>query len=353
MKICLVVLSIGLGATSMLQAGTLTLTATGISDGFQLTTFATIDPGTFLNQGPYGLAVAANGTVLSNNYSNNTLFVFHDVDGQTPGSAITSITPSNSFSGGYASAGGNVYGNVNQQFVQFNTNGTVNHVLTGVTQTAYFGMAGNPVNGHIISTTGQGQVIDIDPNANGGTGAATVIASPGLVYDGVTVSPDGSTAYVVENFHVIGYNLGTHAQVYDSGLLAGNPDGMGVISSNNSLNGMLVVNFNGTNLVGFVALLNTTTNALTMIASGGTRGDYVAPDPTNGSALLDYSDVVYRLSCGSGCSIGSPGATPTPTPTPGPSPTPAPATLWLTLAGLAGAGLLLSWRRLWSGRRVE
>jgi hypothetical protein len=31
------------------------------------------------------------------------------------------------------------------------------------------------------------------------------------------------------------------------------------------------------------------------IASGDTRGDYSAPDP-NGTLLLDYSDIVARLS---------------------------------------------------------
>lgn len=49
----------------------------------------------------------------------------------------------------------------------------------------------------------------------------------------------------------------------------------------------------------------TTSNTHTTIASGGTRGDYVAPDTTIGSLLLTYSDIVARLSCGTGCSIGS------------------------------------------------
>lgn len=347
---------VSLGFAAVIQAGTLTLTTAGISDGFTLTTFATVDPGGIANMGPYGVAVTG-GHVLVNNYINNTLYVFNDADGQTTSSAIATINPSNSYSIGFASTGGVAYGGVDNTgpvFVQFNSNGTVNHILTGVTQTPYFGMAGNPVNGHIIATTGQGQIIDINPAGNGGTGSAAVIASPfsassSIPYDGVTVSPDGSTAYVEENSHIIGYNLTTYAQVYDSGALSGGPDGIGVISSNNALNGMLIVNFNGATLVGSVALLNPSTNTLTTIASGGTRGDYVSPDPSNGTVFLDYSDLIYRLGCGSGCSIASPSAPTAPTSTPVPS------TLSLAISGLAISGLIFGWRKLAFGstRRVS
>ena len=285
--------------------GTLTLTPTGAADGFSLTEFATVDPGGTLNTGPYGVGVLPNGNVMVNNYSNDTRYIWPDVDGQTAASALAAIHPSGALDTAFARAGGQLYGAVFPQFVQFNSDGSVNHVLTGVAQSPYFGMWGNPVNGHILATTGQGQLIDIDPTAHGGAGSATVIASPGLVYDGVTVSPDGSTVYDVENYHVIGRNIASKAQVYDSGLLDGGPDGLGVISSPNAaLNGKLVVNFNGNPLVGFVALLDPATNTLTTIASGGTRGDYTAPDPTNGSIFLTYSDIVYRLSCGPKCAIG-------------------------------------------------
>src|ERR1022692_945322 len=139
---------LGLLISAPLQAA-LTLNSTGISDGFALTTFATINPGATLNQGPYGVAVTSNGSVLVNNFSNNTLYVFNDVDGQTVGSALSAITPSGSLDSAFARAGGQAYGGVFPQFVQFNANGTVNHALTGVTQTVYFGMWGNPINGHI------------------------------------------------------------------------------------------------------------------------------------------------------------------------------------------------------------
>jgi hypothetical protein len=252
-----------------LEAATLTLTPAGVSAGFVLTTFATINPGATSNTGPYGVAVTSTGKVLVNNYINNTRYVFNDVDGQTVGTAISAIANSNSQDAAYASAGGQAYGGVFPNYVQFNGDGSVNHILTGISQPSYFGMWGNPANGHILATTDLGQIIDIDPNASGGAGSSTVIATPGLVFDGVTVSNDGTTVYSVENFHIIGRNIATHAQVYDSGLLAGQPDGIGIISSNNSLNGKFIVNFNA----GTVGLLDPSNNSLVTIASGGTRGD--------------------------------------------------------------------------------
>ncbi len=317
-------------------AATLSLTAAGTSNGFLLTKFATIDSTANSNTGVYGVAVTSTGTVLVSNFSNDTRYVFNDVDGQTPGTALATITPSSSFSGAYANAGGQAYGQVSSQFVQFNPNGTVNRILTGISQSPFFGMWGNPKNGHILSTTGQGQIIDINP---AGAGSAMVVATTGTGYDGVTVSPDGTIVYVELNQHIVGFNIATGTQVFDSGVLFGFPDGTGIITSSGPLNGKLIVNFNGVGPnAGFVGLLDPVTKTVTTIASGGTRGDYVSPDPSNGTVFLSYSDSVYRLSCGSGCSIG--------TVVSGPALTPAPSSLMLVLIGLAVGGAYLMRRRL-------
>jgi hypothetical protein len=294
------------------NAQTLTLTPAGINLGFTLSTFATLNPG-FSGFGPFGVALAAPDRVLVYNVENdNTRYVFHDVDGQTRGSAITLTTMNGTGALAYATAGGLAYGGTSQfgQFAQYDTSGNVSKILTGVPEMTLRGMWGNPVNGHILATTLQETIIDINPS---GTGSSrTVAGGPSFAWDGLTVSPDGKTVYGESGGSIFGFNIATGNQVFNSGFLAGGPDGMGVISSNNQLNGDLIVNFNGNGVnTGFVDLLDPNTLQLTVIASGGTRGDYASPDPTNGTLFLDYSDVVYRLSCGPNCSIGG-GTTPEP-----------------------------------------
>ncbi len=281
------------------NASTLTLTPVAVADGFHLFTFATVNPGSAntFNYGTFGIAVVPNGDVVVSNYPNDTRYVFSDMDGQTVGSALHTVSPSGSGVVAYATAGGQAYGGVNGQFVQFNNDGTVNHVLTGVTAGTDLGMAGNPVDGHIIASSSAG-LIDIDPKANGGAGSFRVI-SPSGDGDGVSVSPDGKIAYS-EQGGINGYNIATGALVYSSGGLFNSPDGTSVITSKNSLNGEIIVNNNN----GEIDLLNTATNAVTVLATGGTRGDYVSPDTNNGTLFLDYSDIVARLSCGANCNTG-------------------------------------------------
>jgi hypothetical protein len=98
--------------------------------------------------------------------------VFADTDDQTVGSALFS-TSSSLFTQAYAVVGGQAYGGGQGHFVQFNPDGTINHILTGVTTGPDLGMRGNPVTGHIEAGSGAG-LIDIDPLANGGLGSFRV-----------------------------------------------------------------------------------------------------------------------------------------------------------------------------------
>jgi hypothetical protein len=83
-----------------------------------------------------------------------------------------------------------------------------------------------------------------------------------------------------------------------------------------------------------VFLINPTMGTITLIGTdgdgnGSERGDYTAPDYSNGTLLLDYSDQVERLSCGTGCGIGS-----------APPPVPEPASLAVLVTAIAGFGAL-------------
>lgn len=312
---CAVTLGVSLPAHAIL---TLTVDAVGL--GFSLSTFATLNPGN-TGFGPFGVAVASNGNVIVSNYPTSTRYSFANVDGQTTATALSS-TSSNSSTAAYATTGGQAYGVQNGSYVQFNPDATVNHALTGVTASPYLGMWGNLTNGHLIATTFSG-LVDIDPLANSGAGSFRVINR--ATGDGVSVSPDGKTAFLETSGGFSTYDIATGALGYSVGGFAG-ADGTGVITSTNTLNGNVVINTNN----GQVWMYDPDTTARTLLASGGTRGDYVSPDPTTGTLFLDYSEAVFRLGCGAGCGIGAPPVTDVPEP----------ETYALMLAGLGAIGFV-------------
>src|SRR5579871_6050225 len=106
---------------------TLALTPDGIADGFVLSTFATTNPGnTGCCTGPFGLGVNSAGNVLVGTGA-GTLYVFKDIDGQTPSTALFTQS-SNTFVSAFTSSGGVVYGGArggNGNYESFNPDGTV------------------------------------------------------------------------------------------------------------------------------------------------------------------------------------------------------------------------------------
>jgi hypothetical protein len=288
-----------MAALSAPAQATLTLTAAGIDLGFTASTFVS-GLAQVVTEGPFGLALTGDGNVLASDVANGTRYVFADVDNQTPANALFTL-PSSSSAQGYASGLGAAYGGNGFNFVRFNDNGSVAATLVP-SVTPRLGMTANPVTGHLIATSSQG-LIDIDPVANTFRVIRSSIASDA---DGVSLSPDGTVAYVgfYSGGHVIGYRVADGTIAFDSGNIGHFPDGTGVIVSNNSLNGKIIVNGeDGT--VGLLDPNGPAGNFLAIATNNGQRGDYVAADRNNGSLLLDYSTEIDRLACGPNCAIGT------------------------------------------------
>ena len=284
------------------QAG-LTLTAAGIADGFTLSTFVS---GYNAGYGPLAQGVLPNGKIITGSAFDQKIYVFDDVDGQTLGSAI-SATPYACQTGNcnyaMATAGGQVYGAqaFGGIYEKFAANGTRTPIpnLQAAGLFGHLGVWGNPSNGHLIAASNQG-LVEIDPVA----GTFRII-NGSLFPDGVSVSPDGSTAYVENGGAIQAYRIsdGALLHTYFTGHA---PDGTGVITGGIFDGDVIVNNNDGTVGLLDIHLADGDPAQFTIIASGGTRGDFVSPDLNNGTLFISQNEQVARLSCGPGCSIGGP-----------------------------------------------
>lgn len=292
------------GAVSMASPAkaVLSLTAAGVASGFSLSQFYS-DPGAYY--GILGLGVTPGGTVVAAGYARNEIYTLQDVDGQTHATVTKTVAaPGNPRE--VAVVGSTVYMTVSGAYYSVNPSTlALTPVATVPGTSSSLGLWANPVTGHLLSSSNRG-LVDIDP----ATGVVTVVGPGGA--DGVTVSPDGTIAYGEFGGAIVGYSITSPnpgVPVYNSGVGIGHgPDGTGVISGS-AFNGQIIVNNND----GTVGLLDPTTNIETIIASGGSRGDYVAPDQTNGSLFLSTADSVWRLSIAGG-TIGGPPSTDVPEP---------------------------------------
>lgn len=268
----------------------LTLTAASIAQGFTLTTFASGFPTTGHCCGPLGIGFTSSGGVLVSDYTGTVAKFATNTDNQTYASA--------SITGGYgwglpvgiAQYGGKFYmadRSNGGRVIEISSDGAfVGVVATGIPLAT--GIVADPATGKLYvsgsnsNSWSWGTIFEVDPS----TGSATDKKSQWGFYDGLTIS--GSTLYAEGNNSIIGYNLSTFAEVYNSGFIPGGPDGVAI--GTGSLSNLLFINSND----GTFWQQDVTDHALTLFASGGSRGDFVYVDP-NGTLLITQTDSIMRL----------------------------------------------------------
>jgi hypothetical protein len=280
------------------QAGGLTLTAAGIAQGLSLSTFADNFPHGSNGIGPIGITFPTTGGVLITESSGNVRLFPTDTDGQN----AASITPINNFGGGgafgLARLNGNIYMTQQPQgdVVQLINNGASTQVVVSGIPGASAILA-DPFNNLLyVDRSGNGPgLYVVDPIAK------TKTLFEDVTTDGLSLSADGETLYGAAGTHVLGFDIKTGKTVFDSGFIAGGPDGTAV-GTGPIFSGLLFANTNG----GTVVEINLKTLAQTTIATGGSRGDLVAVDPYTNTLLLTQTDSVVRLSGASFTSVPEP-----------------------------------------------
>jgi hypothetical protein len=261
----------------------LALTPAGAAAGFSLSTFASGFPSYYAGggtyEGPIGVAFPNDGTVLATD-ANGLVYRFPShADGQVASAATASYGYANAAA--LAQTSNAIYmGQVaNGRVVAINPDGSLNRVVANIPDTT--GIAVNPANGHLFVSDLISTIWDVDP----GTGGRTAFAHG--AFDGVAT--DGITLYGASLFtgSVIGFNISNPSLPVTYAVDA-NPDGIAL--GTGSLAGNLFVNTN----YGNVWEVNVTTHATTLIASGGSRGDFVTVD-LDGTLLLTQSTTIERL----------------------------------------------------------
>lgn len=262
----------------------LVLTAAGRDRGLSLTTFASGFP-RLNGAGPLGIVATAGG-VLVTDYPGNVRFFPTGADNQVASSvAITQdYGPRNA--AGLARLGAGLY--MTQQaaggVVEINPDGTFRRRIVGGMPLAT-GIVADSFRNRLFVSTGAADVIwEVDPIGMTRRSFLNVDA------DGLAISANGVVLLVARSDgRLIGYNIATRAQIFDSGFIPGGIDG--TVFGTGEFAGKIFANAKNGTLIEF----DLATRVQTILATGGSRGDFLTVDPTTNSLLITQSDRILRL----------------------------------------------------------
>lgn len=303
----------------------LALDPAAISAGYTLTTFADgFSPTTSSCCGPLGITFPVSGGVLVAEHRGNVR-LFSNTDGQHAGDVAVAQNYGMYNGVGLASLGAYVYlaEQADSKIVRLNNDGTYNSDVVALPVAT--GLVANPLTSLLYSSGFGYGIYSIDPNA--ATPSANLFRAG--TYDGLSLDLVNGIIYAAAgDNHIYGYALADASQVFDSGSFSEGPDGIAIGSGD--LAGKIFVNTTS----GTVHSIDLATNARTLIASGGSRGDFVSSAP-DGTLLLTQTDQILRLTApaGSGFQAG----------------TPEPGTVVTLLGGLGALVLGLRRRRAGTG----
>jgi hypothetical protein len=266
--------------------GVLTLTPSSSGAGYGISIFATDFP-VQLGIGVTSVLFRDQGGILVSDMSGNVRLFSNDTDGQS----AAYIAPGQFFDYGgavdLAKVGGNNY--LTQQsagkLVQVNDTGNfVKEIVSSLFNAS--GMVVNPKNGHLFVDDAIDTISDVDPK----TGSTRDFVK-GVNGYGLAISSDGGTLYAADFVanHVVGYDTSTAKMTFDSGTIAGGPNGLAL--GTGRFSGHLYVS----TMDGALLDINLSSRNQTMIATGGERGDFMSFDPNDGSLFVTQTDRIVRV----------------------------------------------------------
>lgn len=303
-----VVLTGMLALAPAVSHATLVVTPAGATEGFSLSTFAFNFPNTGFCCGPLGIAFPNSGGVMVADYPGNVRVFPTDANGQDAGAVPVAQNYGSHNGVGLANLNGSIYmtEQLSGEVVKLNNDGTFNSNVVALALAT--GIAADNADGVLYVSNISSGIYRIDPVAH------TSNLFVGGSFDGLSFDPVHGVVYGLLNGNdIAGFRISDGLQVFNSGFIPDSPDGTALGSG--ILAGKIYANTNA----GTVIEIDMNTLTQTVIATGGSRGDFVTVDP-NGSLLLTQTDSIIRLNPPTGGGFGN---------------TPEPASVLLTLGGLA------------------